>query len=249
MIFITGDTHNSIDISKLNKKNFDESELTKEDFVIITGDFGFVWDNNPKKDTWWLKWFQDKNFTTLFVDGNHENHNRLDSFPVTEWNGGKVHIINDSVIHLMRGQVFELDGKTFFTMGGAESSDQEYRKENVSWWSREMPSKEEYQEALRNLDKHHWKVDYVITHAAPDNIQYRLCPQYNHNKLSNFLFTVDKDLHFKQWYFGHYHDDRQIDELHTLVYHNIINIDLDYTKNLASDTIISSLEIEEPELE
>lgn len=224
MIFITGDTHVPIDISKLNKKNFNDSNLTKDDYLIICGDVGLTWFGRDNEDEWWQKWLNEKNFTTLFIDGNHENHNKLDEMPVEIWNGGKVHKLKDSVYHLMRGQVFEIDGLKFFTMGGAESTDKEYRKENVSWWAREMPSDEEYQEALMNLDRYNWEVDYVITHASPDNIQYRICPWYKHNKLSNFLFTIDKDLKFKHWYFGHYHDDRQIDDKHTLVFDNIIKI-------------------------
>lgn len=47
MIYITGDTHGKHDIRKLNFKNFPESRsLCKDDYVIITGDFGFVWDGS-----------------------------------------------------------------------------------------------------------------------------------------------------------------------------------------------------------
>jgi hypothetical protein len=47
----------------------------------------------------------------------------LNAYPVEEWHGGKVHKIRPSVIHLMRGQVYELQGKKFFTFGGAQSHD------------------------------------------------------------------------------------------------------------------------------
>jgi len=224
MIFITGDTHCPIDIHKLNKANFDDSNMTKDDYLIICGDSGLVWEGRDREDEYWQKWMNMKKYTTLFVDGNHENHNKLDELEVEIWNGGKIHKLKDSLIHLMRGQVYDINGLKFFTMGGAESTDKEYRKENISWWSRELPSEDEYNEALTNLDKNNWKVDYVITHAAPDNIQYRLCPWYTHNRLSNFLFTVDNALTFKQWYFGHYHDDRIIDDQHTLIYSDIKQI-------------------------
>src|SRR5699024_12624046 len=36
---------------------------------------------------------------------------------------GKVHKIRDSVIHLMRGEIFDIDNKKFFTFGGAKSHD------------------------------------------------------------------------------------------------------------------------------
>ena len=49
-----------------------------------------------------------------------------------KWHGGKVHKINDSIIHLMRGQVYNIDNNNIFTFGGAASVDKEFRKENVS---------------------------------------------------------------------------------------------------------------------
>ena len=43
-IFVTGDTHGDYDIAKLNTHNFPvQRELTKEDYLIIAGDFGCVW--------------------------------------------------------------------------------------------------------------------------------------------------------------------------------------------------------------
>ncbi|MDE7249846.1 MAG: metallophosphoesterase, partial [Lachnospiraceae bacterium] len=124
MIYITGDCHSNFE--RFNKSIFPEqSEMTKDDYVIICGDFGGVWDKVTESNTekWWLDWLESKSFTTLFVDGNHENFDRLYDYPVEEWHGGKVHKIRDSVIHLMRGQVFIIDGKKIFTFGGAASHD------------------------------------------------------------------------------------------------------------------------------
>lgn len=152
MFFVTGDTHGRIDVHKLNAYNFPvQKDLSRDDYVIICGDFGFVWAND-KEDMWWQKWLADKPFTTLFCDGNHENHDLLAQYPVSEWNGGKVHFVQPNVIHLMRGQVYDIAGKKFFVMGGAASHDKELRKEGESWWPNEMPSDEEYAEAERNLE-------------------------------------------------------------------------------------------------
>ena len=116
MIFVTGDTHGSLDIHKLNTVNFHQKDLSKQDYVVILGDFELLW-NNSGKDKYWLDWLNKKNFTTLFVDGNHENFDLLNSFEVDTWCGGKVHHIRNSIFHLMRGQVFSIDGYTIFTMG------------------------------------------------------------------------------------------------------------------------------------
>lgn len=129
MIYITGDTHCPIDMTKLNTRLFPEQHgLTKEDYLIICGDVGIVWAPESGEDSWWQNWLEEKKFTTLFVDGNHENHQALQAYPVERWKGGKVHRIKPSVIHLMRGQVYEIDGCSFFTMGGAASRDRSYRK-------------------------------------------------------------------------------------------------------------------------
>lgn len=78
MIYITGDCHR--DFSRFNTKNFPEQyEMTKEDYVIICGDFGGVWDygKESKEEEHLLDWLDGKPFTTLFVSGNHENFERL----------------------------------------------------------------------------------------------------------------------------------------------------------------------------
>lgn len=118
MIFITGDTHG--DFTRFSTDIFPEqTQMTKDDYVIGYGDFG-IWQDTPQ-ERHWLGWLNDKSFTTLFVDGNHSNFDRLYQMPVSKWNGGQVHYIRDGIIHLMRGQIFEIAGKRVFTMGGAAS--------------------------------------------------------------------------------------------------------------------------------
>ena len=68
MMYVTGDTH--ADWRKLNKESFPEQEdMTRNDYLLILGDFG-IWDNS-KREKWWFDWMEEKNFTILFVDGNH----------------------------------------------------------------------------------------------------------------------------------------------------------------------------------
>lgn len=92
MIYITGDCHG--DFRKFNIELFPEQrEMTKNDYVIICGDFGGVWmrDTESEQEKWWMDWLEEKPYTTLFVDGNHENFDRLYSYPEEEWHGGLVH--------------------------------------------------------------------------------------------------------------------------------------------------------------
>ena len=228
MIFITGDTHGEIDIRKFNSRKFSEQKnLTKSDFMIIAGDFGLLWDSS-NECKYWLNWLSEKNFTTLFIDGNHENFDLLNSHPVINWNGGKAHQITDSVVHLMRGQVFVLEGYKFFTLGGAKSSDIKFRKEGITWWKEEMPNQEEYNEGVRNLEFNDWKVDYVITHTCPSEIQEILKERFNKDleltEVNRYLSEIDLKTSYKHWYFGHNHLDENLTDKHTIIYNNIIRI-------------------------
>jgi len=226
MIYITGDTHIPIDIRKLSSANFPkQKELTKSDYVIVCGDFGGIWDGS-NEERYWLKWLESKNFTTLFVDGNHENHVMLvEQYKAEEYCGGKAHRIMPSIYHLMRGAVFILDGKKFFAMGGASSHDKIYRKENKSWWPQELPSEDEYQSAFNSLDTHNWMVDYIITHCAPDSIQDKLSSYYEHDKLTSFFeYSIKPNCSYRKWFFGHYHTDTAVDNKHICLYQNIIEI-------------------------
>ena len=133
MIYLTGDTHIPIDIDKLSSKSFPEQkQLTRDDFIIVLGDFGLLW-REDKTYRYWLDILSHRRYTLLFLDGNHENFDWLNSLPVESWHGGHVHRIAENILHLMRGEVFEIDGNTFFTLGGAVSHDRIYRTEGISW--------------------------------------------------------------------------------------------------------------------
>ncbi len=222
-LFITGDLHGELDVSKLSHKHFDYTGLTKDDYIIICGDFGFIWYGN-KKDNWWLNWLAELPCTILWVDGNHENFEALSNYPVEGWHGGKVHKIRENVLHLMRCQVFDINGQTFFTMGGASSHDKETRKEGISWWPQELPNHDEYTEALKKMEEVGWKVDYIISHCCSTSLQNKFS-SYDGDTLTDFFNVLDKFTTFKHWYFGHYHFSSSIDEKHTCLYHEIKRIE------------------------
>ena len=84
MIYITGDTHCPTGMDKLNETNFPQQKhMTKKDYVIICGDFGDIWSakSNEQKDM--LQWLSQRNFTTLFLDGNWENYGKLNPQTIT----------------------------------------------------------------------------------------------------------------------------------------------------------------------
>lgn len=222
-VFITGDTHGSSEIGRLNKTFAVGRELDKDDYLVICGDFGLVWADRSKY-AYWLRWLDKKPFTTLFVDGNHENFDMLESMPVEQWHGGAVHRVNDSVIHLMRGQVFDIAGRSFFCMGGARSVDKARRTPHISWWPQEIPSPEERDAARAALDARGWQVDYVLTHCAARNVQRLLNPTYENDELTCFLEDVERRLDYRRWFFGHYHEDRPVGERQTAIFEDVVEI-------------------------
>lgn len=223
MIYVTGDTHGELDIHKLNTANFNQKELTKEDYVVVLGDFGLVWNNN-NEDKYWLDWLNRKNFTMLFVDGNHENFELLNKYTVDIWCGGKVQKLRESVIHLMRGQVFSINGYKIFTMGGAASIDKKSRTEGVDWWAEEIPSHEELSEGLDNLALNNWKVDYVFTHTTSNRIMESMKYIKEKNELNDYFDMLQDKLQYKHWYSGHLHCNETVMEKHTVLYEKIIRI-------------------------
>lgn len=223
MIYITGDTHIPVDVSKLNMKRFPQQKgLSAGDYVIICGDFGGVWDGSHE-EMYWRRWFDRKAFTTLFIDGNHENHQMLnEAFPVVQFCKGKAHQISDRIYHLMRGEVFLMDGRKIFVLGGASSHDRESRIAGRNWWPQELPSAQEYRRAMDNLEAHEWKVDYIVTHCAPDSVQRRIKTGYEENELTQFLEGIKSKASFEKWYFGHYHTDMEFDGRYVCLFERVI---------------------------
>lgn len=233
MLLATGDTHGSIDMMKLNQHHFPlQKKLTKNDYLLIAGDFGHIWyppgHMREREQNYYLNdYFPSRKYTTLFIDGNHENENLIDTYPDEVWNGGKIHRINDSIIHLKRGQVFEIDGLKVFTMGGACSIDKANRIPYISWWPEEEPSNEELEEGISNLEKHNWKVDIVVTHTVSEKVLNKLLDK-GMNKypesLNKYFAMLENNLQYKKWFFGHFHLDTVVDEKTIGLFNKIYNV-------------------------
>lgn len=145
-------------------------------------------------------------------------------------NGGKVQFITDKIIHLMRGEIYTLENKTFFTCGGARSIDRGHRIPHVSWWEQEEINYQEQENAIKNLEKYNNQVDYILTHAIfPELINpmfhsYNLkaVPEYS-GGTEKFLSYIYRVASFKEWYFGHYHLNVDYGKFHCL-YEKIIKL-------------------------
>ena len=224
MLYITGDTHGEQGRFAMLKE-YGEPEWTADDTFIVCGDFGYIFANDERENAF-LDELAKKPYTICFIDGNHENFPAIYRYPTELWNGGRIHRIRQNIIHLMRGQVFEIDGKTFFTMGGAYSIDRYMRFEGLSYWKEELPDNSEYREASESLKEHGFNVDYILTHTAPREIIRWMgkYPDAHDMELTGFLEWVMHEAEFKKWFFGHWHIDKEFHEKFRALYFDVIQI-------------------------
>lgn len=237
-IFVTGDIHG--DVTRFSEFYIpNENELTEKDCVIVCGDFGLIWYNQndntgSRVQRYELDTLSEKPYQILFCDGNHENFNEIYNYEVIELYGGKAHKIRDNIYHLMRGEVYNIEDKKIFVMGGAYSIDKYMRKANISWWEQELPNDEEFKNAVANIKKVNNKVDYIISHTAPSEIIKLMgfYPDIHDSELTGFFNWVMYETDFKRWYFGHWHIDEPFNFKHygkekcfRAVYFDVLKID------------------------
>ncbi len=211
MIYLTGDTHG--EPARLDRflTTPEGQPLREGDTLMVCGDFGYLFADNAQENAI-LDLAEQKPFDICFCDGNHENFPALFSYPKEIWNEGAVHRIRRNVRHLMRGEIFRLEGKRFFVMGGAYSTDRIVRTLGRSYWEEELPSNGEYRNATQNLAEAGFEVDYIVTHTAPREIirMMGFIPDRHDAELTGFLDWVMHEVRFRRWFFGHWHEDREI---------------------------------------
>ena len=231
MLFVSGDVHGNMrEIQRIIDwaKN---QNLTKNDYLVLLGDFLVPKFKNMSKEYDTFDFWEKFPCQVLFVDGNHENFEDLNKMPIETWNGGLVHKVGNNILHLMRGQVFTIDGHKIFTMGGAKTIDRHRRIEGVDWFREEDISYNETNIALDNLAKVNNVVDYIFTHTVGKefiskkiNKTYESPDSYS-GSINNFLDYINDIINYKDWYFGHFHFDEDFEEtnLHC-VYKNVIRL-------------------------
>ena len=254
MIYITGDTHSDFrrfqesvfpEQMEMTKEDYC---IIAGDFGGVW--YGVNDKAHRKAEDYKLDELDNRSFTTLFVPGNHENYARLmsDEFPVKEWNGGMVKEIRPSILMLMRGEMYEIDRIKFFTFGGASSHDitdgildgadpdwktkalqlrrrgkYYFRIKGISWWEQELPTEEEMQHGIDVLNQNKWKTDFVITHCAPSSTQ-ALLGNHDNNVLTKYLEEIRQKLTYKRWFFGHYHNNMQVNAQDILLYEQLVRV-------------------------
>ena len=222
-IFVCGDTHHENDIAKLQPQNFTiQKDLTKEDVLIVAGDWGGIWYYDSRNDDL-LKWWESRNFTTLVIDGNHENHNAIKELEIVERFGGKVRKVSESVFIAERGEIYTINGKKILTLGGADSIDKHLRIKGIDWWEQESITQKDFNNALDNLERYNYDVDYFITHTGGGEVvRFLGFNAFPSDKYIDFILNSlpPKTRH----YCGHYHVDMTVNLRTKILYDNIIEL-------------------------
>ena len=138
-VLLLGDTHRNIDFMT---EAFQAARAQECEQILQLGDFGFGWS--------WLKLderlsvckfsavvailSEKTGVACSFIDGNHENFDRLSELPLDDQGRREV---APGVFHLPRGHRFELGGTSFLACGGGTSLDRVGRVEGTSWWAAE----------------------------------------------------------------------------------------------------------------
>lgn len=214
MIYITGDTHGDINI--FNERHL--GQLKKGDTLIITGDFGFIWDNS-KEEIKNLKKLQKKKYDILFVEGAHENFERLKEFEEVKLHEGSARKIADNIYCLNRGELYDIEGYTLFALGGGLAPEADETDHPVS-----MPNDEDLEYAVVNIEEQRRSVDIIITHEAPASVKRMIDRNASINDLNIFLDTVMHNTRYRQWYFGSLHEDRAISKNLICVFEEVYKV-------------------------
>lgn len=233
MLYISGDTHGCV------SDRIYQNNLKKNDELILLGDVGlnFYLDETQEKEK---EWVSESGVTVYCVRGNHEA--RPEDLPQME----KVfneHIKNyiyqeplyPNIKYLIDGLIYEFDGYKCLVIGGAYSIDKNYRLAHKTksgwcgWWENEMLSPQEQEKIL--FETKNAKVDFIFSHTCP--IEYQpidlFIPRSNtvaswyseDTTMEEFLSKIAKQVNWKIWCFGHFHQDRTQAERVELFYQEV----------------------------
>ena len=224
MVYITGDTHNTEDMSNLSSKNMKLCCMEQNaDFhtitaAIVLGDFGLPWSSDctvdeagihpsDHTDRYLLKWYNQKPFKILAVMGNHDNYDIIEKLPEVEMFGSTVLKVSDNVFYLKRGEVYQIEGKRFLVLGGAMSDDKAYRIPHVSWWKQEEMNKTEKNRCIEKIKQDGSAFDYVLSHTGTTQGISTFDTSKINDSTVAFNDNIESMISYKKWFFGHKHSD------------------------------------------
>lgn len=170
------------------------------DLLIQVGDFGF----------WPLRgepWTLELNHPAVFVDGNHENHEVLQSEEFGElseewrecleiWDYKSRGSIENGILYI----------------GGAASIDRKQRTPGRDWFPEENIQYRDKLQTMENIREYDGNIHMVISHECPAGFDVSGSAHRRERKDDSnrrFLQEVLKETEPERWFFGHYHESME----------------------------------------
>lgn len=202
-VMVLGDTHGNTHWARKMVAKAKKLEVTK---IIQCGDFG-LWDHHedgfPFLDAV-NKECSDSGVKLYWLDGNHENHDRLEWYRKNNPKTSNGHVyIRSHILYSPRGNRWMWDEKWFMTVGGAVSIDKSGRIPGKSWWAGEQLTDAQ----LYGIEKAGNQADYLFTHDCSNKTPFRLRlkadidSQIHRQKIDRVARVVQPKL----WFHGHMH--------------------------------------------
>lgn len=191
MILYIGDVHGRFHLLNSLIEKF-ISTHGKPSQIIQVGDLGYGFPTDPCYVP------RDKTIPFYFIDGNHDNHDKL-----------KKYRTQNSVHHIKRGTLQTLENQRVVFCGGGTSIDRIYRIEGVSYWRDEVITAKDIEKCLL-----HKTADLIVTHECPkDFFEYLELPFFIEDPSCegdrSLLNVLKEELKPSTWIFGHYHEKHE----------------------------------------
>ena len=75
------------------------------------------------------------------------------------------------------------------------------------------------------MEKNNNEVDFIVTHTCSTSTQALIGHgSYSRDYLNVYLEEIRQKCKFKKWFFGHYHDNRNVNAEEILLWEQIIRI-------------------------
>lgn len=233
-LFVTGDLHGRSYLRKLDAFAAEfGSALSRDDVLVILGDFSVPWSCPPDDtDRALIDHIDAYPFTTTFIDGNHENYDAIDALPVARdalFGGTTTRRLAPHVHRLLSARAYRIADHDILVMGGAKSIDADALAKAGSWWPREVPS-EATKASLKRIVSRKKRFDIVFTHTPPTR-QLKVhadavMETWQPDDYTDWLdANIAAKVRFGQWFYGHMHDDRPWETPYTPLMHVIYDVD------------------------
>lgn len=232
MVYYTGDVHGDIR-SLLRWLNKCRIPHQRDQIIVLLGDVGVNYFNDDRDQEAKLL-LQDSNRTYFCIHGNHERRpENIVTYHADVWHDGAVYVEDryPHIIFAQDGEVFDLDGLQSLVLGGAYSVDKWLRLQSGYHWFEDEQIPEQRRVEIFDKVRKLSEVDLVLSHTCPfqwrptDLFMSCLDQSTVDNSMEYWLTEVERNLNYRYWLFGHFHDDRQINDKVQMLFKNVIDLE------------------------